>query len=112
MELTAKMITIDCAEPRELADWWAVALGVEVAQDFGGFVILAAQPLVLGFQRVPEEKLGKNRVHVDFSSADRGGEVDRLVGMGARVVGEHTAPGGLAWTTLQDPAGNEFCVSG
>ncbi|WP_406191710.1 MULTISPECIES: VOC family protein [unclassified Streptomyces] len=112
MELTAKMITIDCAEPRELADWWAVVLGVEVAQDFGGFVILAARPLVLGFQRVPEEKLGKNRVHVDFSSADRGGEVNRLVGMGARVVGEHTAPEGLAWTTLQDPAGNEFCVSG
>ena len=111
MELSAKMITIDCAEPRELADWWAAVLGVEVAQDFGEFVVLAARPLVLGFQRVPEEKLGKNRVHVDFSSPHRGGEVDRLVKMGAKVVGEHTAPG-LAWTTLQNPAGNEFCVSG
>ncbi|MFI0975506.1 VOC family protein [Streptomyces sp. NPDC021093] len=112
MELTAKMITIDCAEPRELADWWAVALGAEVAQDFGEFVVLAARPIALGFQRVPEEKLGKNRVHVDFSSPDRRGDADRLVEMGARVVGEHAAPGGLAWTTLQDPVGNEFCISG
>ncbi|MEV6725477.1 VOC family protein [Streptomyces xanthochromogenes] len=111
MELSAKMITIDCAEPRELADWWAGVLGVEVAQDFGEFVVLAAQPLVLGFQRVPEEKVGKNRIHVDFVSPDRKGDVDRLVKMGATIVGEHTAPG-LAWTTLQDPAGNEFCVSG
>ncbi|MFD5141884.1 VOC family protein [Streptomyces sp. NPDC058401] len=111
MALSAKMITIDCAEPRELADWWAQALGVEVAEDFGEFVILAARPLVLGFQRVPEGKAGKNRVHVDFESPDRRGEVDRLVKLGAKVVGEHTAPG-FEWTTLQDPAGNEFCVSG
>ncbi|MCX4783129.1 VOC family protein [Streptomyces sp. NBC_01264] len=111
MALAAKMITIDCAEPRELADWWAQALGVEVAEDFGDFVVLAARPLVLGFQRAPERKPVKNRVHVDFDAADRKAEVDRLVRLGATVVGEHTAPG-FAWTTLQDPVGNEFCVAG
>ncbi|WP_189828069.1 VOC family protein [Streptomyces finlayi] len=111
MPLTAKMITIDCAEPRVLADWWAAALAAEVSVDFGDFVMVAADPLALGFQRVPEEKRVKNRVHVDFSSASRGDEVDRLVCMGATVVSEHTVPG-LSWTTLRDPEGNEFCVSG
>ncbi|MFD9425821.1 MULTISPECIES: VOC family protein [unclassified Streptomyces] len=111
MRMTAEMITIDCADARALADWWAGALGVEVAQDYGEFVILAAQPLVLGFQQVPEPRAGKNRVHIDFSSEDRAADVERLVGLGAVVVGEHEMPG-LAWTTLQDPVGNEFCVSG
>ncbi|MFJ7272228.1 VOC family protein [Streptomyces sp. NPDC099050] len=59
----------------------------------GEVVILAARPLVLGFQRVPETKAGKNRVHVDFGSPDRRGEVGRLVKTGPKVVGEHSAPG-------------------
>ncbi|WP_406299794.1 VOC family protein [Embleya sp. NBC_00888] len=111
MELTPRMITIDCADPRSLAAWWANALGVEIAEDFGEFVIVGAEPVVLGFQRVPEERVGKNRVHVDFSAPDRADAVERLVGLGATVVAERDAPG-LKWTTMQDPAGNEFCVSG
>ncbi|GAA2085172.1 VOC family protein [Streptomyces albiaxialis] len=110
MSLQAQMITIDCARPRALAEWWATALGVEVGEDFGEFVMVAAEPLVLGFQRVPEEKRVKNRVHVDFAAADRTEEVDRLVGLGATVVGEYSV-WGPTWTTLRDPEGNEFCVS-
>lgn len=109
MTMSAKMITIDCAEPQELSAWWAAALGLDEAQDYGDFFILGAKPLVLGFQRVPEGKPGKNRVHVDFVSADRTGEVERLIKLGATYVAEQFEQG-LAWTTLQDPAGNEFCV--
>ncbi|MBC3841901.1 VOC family protein [Streptacidiphilus sp. 4-A2] len=112
MPLSAAMITVDCAEPHELAQWWATALGGEIAQDYGDFVIVAAEPLALGFQRVAEARQGKNRVHVDFTAAPdtgMGGEVQRLVALGASVVAEHSVPG-LTWTVLQDPAGNEFCV--
>ncbi|MFB7666396.1 VOC family protein [Kitasatospora sp. NPDC056138] len=112
MTLAAAMITVDCAEPQELAQWWATALGGEIAQDHGDFVIVRAQPLALGFQRVAEERQGKNRVHVDFAASPGTGlaqEVARLVALGASVVGEHSVPG-LTWTVLQDPAGNEFCV--
>ncbi|MGW5770058.1 VOC family protein [Streptomyces longwoodensis] len=112
MSLAAVMVTVDCAEPQELAQWWAVALGGEVAQDHGDFVTVRAQPVAIGFQRVGEERRGKNRVHVDFAAPEgtgMAGEVERLVGLGASVVGEHSVPG-LTWTVLQDPAGNEFCV--
>ncbi|MCS0599913.1 VOC family protein [Streptomyces sp. LP11] len=112
MSLTAMMITVDCAEPRELAQWWATALGGEISQDYGDFVMVRAEPVAMGFQRVAEERQVKNRVHVDFAAnpgLGRAGEVERLVGLGASVVGEHSAPG-LTWTVLQDPAGNEFCV--
>jgi predicted enzyme related to lactoylglutathione lyase len=111
MGIEAKMITIDCAEPRKLADWWVSALGASVAADYGEFVMVAAAPLVLGFQRVPESKQAKNRVHVDFSADDYAADVKRLADLGAEVVGENSAPGGLVWTTLRDPEGNEFDVS-
>ncbi|QKW18027.1 VOC family protein [Kitasatospora sp. NA04385] len=112
MSLAAVMVTVDCAEPQELARWWAGALGGEIVEDHGEFVMVAAQPVAMGFQRVAEERRGKNRVHVDFRVATgtgMAGEVERLVALGASVVGEHSVPG-LTWTVLQDPAGNEFCV--
>ncbi|MFD4176447.1 VOC family protein [Streptomyces anulatus] len=110
MRISPEMITIDCADPQGLAAWWAEALGVEGTQDYDGFVILAATPLVLGFQRVPEPKAAKNRVHVDFSSPDRPADVERLAELGATVVGEQSMEG-MSWTVLQDPEGNEFCLS-
>jgi predicted enzyme related to lactoylglutathione lyase len=67
-----------------------------------------AQPY-LGLQKVPEERSGKNRVHVDFVAEDREREIDRLVTLGATRGEDHTVPG-LTWTVLRDPEGNEFCV--
>ena len=71
-------------------------------------------------QRVPEPKAIKNRVHLDVQVSaglppDQrpprvAEEVDRLLALGATQVrtydelGEH-------WVVLQDPEGNEFCVS-
>jgi hypothetical protein len=58
------------------------------------------------FVRVPEEKVVKNRVHLDLRADDPSGEVRRLVLLGARVLAEYDG-----WTTLADPEGNEFCVA-
>jgi Glyoxalase-like domain len=57
------------------------------------------------FQRVPETRIGKNRVHLDLVSADADAETERLTGLGARVLARY--PG---WITLADPEGNEFCI--
>lgn len=109
------MVTFDSADPRRLAEFWAAALGTSVAEDYGGeFVLLAPPPgqqVTFGFQKVPEQRVGKNRVHVDLGGEDRNAEVARLVELGARVLYEQvgTMPG-LGWTTLADPEGNEFCV--
>jgi hypothetical protein len=115
MALTAHMATIDCADPRGLAKFWIEAAGYIVEWDGGDgeYVVLApgsGDGLRLGLQRVPEAKAGKNRLHLDWTATDRGAEVERLVGLGATVVDEHDL-GGLAWTVLTDPVGNEFCVA-
>ena len=64
------------------------------------------------FQAVPEAKTVKNRVHIDLlvGPEDHAGEVERLVGLGATVVGVHDGEEGR-WTMLVDPEGNEFDVS-
>jgi predicted enzyme related to lactoylglutathione lyase len=55
---------------------------------------------------VPESKVVKNRVHVDLACADVRAEVERLAGLGARVLDEHEP-----WMTMADPEGNEFDVT-
>jgi len=59
---------------------------------------------------VPEAKLSKNRLHLDFRPDDRDAEVERLVALGATRadVGQGDQP----WIVLADPEGNEFCVLG
>lgn len=112
MTLELGMITIDCVDPQRLAGFWTEALGVRVAQDYGDFLFLAPAReggTKLGFQRVPEPRSGKNRVHVDLGASDLAAEVKRLVALGASEVAEHAMPG-LDWTVLTDPEGNEFCV--
>ncbi|MEU6576060.1 VOC family protein [Streptomyces sp. NPDC046805] len=63
------------------------------------------------FQRVPEAKTVKNRLHLDVHAGDgrRADEVERLEGLGARALRQVTEPAG-EWVVMADPEGNEFCV--
>jgi hypothetical protein len=69
------------------------------------------RPRVL-FQRVPEAKTVKNRVHLDVrvGAERREAEVARLIGLGATELWRG-AQGPFEWATLADPEGNEFCVT-
>ncbi|RII22213.1 Glyoxalase-like domain protein [Streptomyces sp. YIM 130001] len=64
------------------------------------------------FNRVPEAKTGKNRLHIDLHAGGgrRPAEVARLEGLGATFVRDVKEQGGQ-WALLQDPEGNEFCVA-
>ncbi len=63
------------------------------------------------FLKVPEDKVAKNRVHLDLGTADLDTEVERVLGLGASLVG-HRQEYGITWSTFADPEGNEFCVLG
>ncbi|GAB3141882.1 VOC family protein [Micromonospora sonneratiae] len=76
----------------------------------------------LFFQQVPEDKVAKNRVHLDVRVAPglQGEErmavleveCDRLVALGATRVRRHEPepPMGAGWIVMADPEGNEFCL--
>jgi predicted enzyme related to lactoylglutathione lyase len=115
MPLSVRSVTIDCADPYRLAGWWCRVFGVPMSEhdfpdDPEALCTLGAGRTRLLFERVPEAKAAKNRVHVDIQAGrDRDLEVDRLVAMGATLVADHRDhdPG---WVVLADPEGNEFCV--
>lgn len=115
MSVAIYSITLDCRNGGELAAFWAKALGREVDPEPSEFFasIGRAKPdgrPVMMFIQVPEPKSGKNRLHLDLESNDRGAEVERLVGLGASIHSEHDE-WGTRWTTLTDPEGNEFCIA-
>ena len=135
-------VVVDSNAPHELADWWAEALGWQVEPQDEAFITRMVQsgaaseadtmrhrgalvwalgaaitspepgrPRVL-FQRVPEPKTGKNRLHLDVRVGPerREAEVARLVGLGATELWRESQ-GPMEWATLADPQGNEFCVA-
>jgi predicted enzyme related to lactoylglutathione lyase len=103
-------ITVDCADAEGLAQFWAKALdGYEVDAEWAMVLKSSSGPTIF-FQKVPEPKSVKNRVHMDLAVADRPAEVERLKGLGATVLHEMDE-GGYKWTVMQDPEGNEFCVT-
>jgi hypothetical protein len=121
MEITC--VTFDCADPAALAAFWNEALrwgGVAVAADGGGAICgPPAGGTYLEFIRVPEAKVGKNRVHLgcaapSFDALDA--EIERLLGLGATIAWEEEFPPEVAATyrnvVLRDPEGNELCLGG
>jgi hypothetical protein len=135
-------VTFDCAEPERVARFWCDVLGYVVPPPPPGFASWddfdqALPPEAQGsafacidpsgggprlfFQRVPEGKVVKNRVHLDvrvgtgLTGADRlevlGAESARLVGFGATQVRVLEADGANeSCIVMQDVEGNEFCL--
>lgn len=110
-------LTFDCADPVRLADFWAASLGWEVGDvdDEDAFVSPAGTPdntpwQGLLFQKVPEGKVVKNRLHLDLRPEDSmAAEVERSVALGATVQARVDVEGSF-WTVMLDPEGNEFCI--
>lgn len=105
-------ITIDAAEPLRLARFWAEATGRRLGESSAEFAFLVSEtePWRMLFLKVPEGKVAKNRLHLDFHSHDRAAEVSRLVALGATQHATHDEYG-IVWTVMSDPEGNEFCVA-
>jgi hypothetical protein len=135
-------VAIDCADPHPLAAFYADAFGYELEHHDALIRTLLDQGLVtdadlveidgelafataaacsdpegalprLLFQQVPEGKVVKNRVHLDFQM---GGEearletVDRLLALGATRLWDGQQ-GPNKWVTMADPEGNELCIA-
>lgn len=138
-------VTFDCVDPDLLANFWAAALGYQVQPPPDGFESWDAALETFGvpredwnsrsaiiplegthprlyFQRVPEGKTVKNRLHLDVRVAmglegDERMEVleaeaQRLEALGATRAYRVEPAGGIdeGFITMRDPEGNEFCL--
>lgn len=138
-------VTFDCADPGAQAEFWAATVGYVVQppptpfeswdQALGAWgvpmedrnarsaiVDLSGAGPRFFFQRVPEGKSAKNRVHLDVRAAPGlvGGErmaaleteCERVVGLGATRLNRVEPDGAMesGFIVLRDPEGNEFCL--
>jgi hypothetical protein len=142
---TSVQLVFDTADPDRQARFWAEALGYQLQPSPDGFdsweAFLRAQGVPedrwneasaivdpdgagprIFFQRVPEGKTAKNRLHMDINASagrgvpldDRKRQVDatvvRLKALGATDERGAIEKDGEYWVRLNDPEGNEFCV--
>jgi hypothetical protein len=110
--LSVTALSIDCADPAALASFWGKVLGRPVSPGPApeNAVVEATDPASgprLFFNKVPEPKTVKNRLHLDLLTEHYEEETARLAGLGARPLNEIKFPG-ARWTTFADPEGNEF----
>jgi hypothetical protein len=110
-------ITFDCEDALVVGNFWSQALGrpLDPAGSSGycsiGLSDAERTKPAWFFEKVPESKTSKNRMHVDLVDSNPA-VVQWLVSLGASVVAEHSVDGGSQyWTVMQDPEGNEFCIS-
>jgi hypothetical protein len=111
MALRFEAVCIDAHDPLALGAWWSEVLGWPQNVDSDGDVVphspAGAGPNWL-FLAVPDDKVVKNRLHLDFRPDDQQAEVQRVIGLGARQV--DIGQGDESWVVLADPEGNEFCI--
>jgi predicted enzyme related to lactoylglutathione lyase len=107
-------IVIDTVDPARIAPFWCALLGVRERGWFGDDYLMlttdrGAPPVA--FQRVPEAKSVKNRLHVDLAVEDLDRAFAQIVALGGSAVSDILEmPGGYRWRVMADPEGNEFCI--
>jgi hypothetical protein len=130
MTVRIRTITFDCADPFLLVGFWSQLTGYQeepdnpnLPDDPEALLVAPDGSASLLFQKVPEGRRAKNRVHLDVApqpapadapvavTADaRDAEVQRALGLGATIVADHRREDRTGWVTLADPEGNEFCI--
>jgi predicted enzyme related to lactoylglutathione lyase len=110
-------LVIDTVSHESLAPFWCRLLAVKVDGSIGDGQFLVLTPtqdgVSLAFQRVPEAKSGKNRLHLDLFVDD----LDEVTAEIEELGGRWLEPGntrdldGFRWRCMADPDGNEFDIA-
>lgn len=104
--------TLDCNDLETMTAFWSGLLGVDVAHVEEPFSFLAHAPdrkVGVWLQRVPEPRVGKNRIHLDFAVHDLETTERRIVELGGSP-GERQSFHEFVWRVCEDPEGNVFDV--
>ena len=114
MTIRIECLSVDAHDPAVLARWWSEALGWRITEQEEDEVAVSppdGTDAGLGeilFVTVPDDKVVKNRLHLDLRPDDQAAEVARFEKLGARRV--DIGQGDETWVVLADPEGNEFCI--
>lgn len=104
---------MDCSDPLMLSKFWQQLLGgdIDTRTETAEWVALSGVPGLgyLGFQKVPERKEVKNRVHLDIDVESIDNAVALAVALGAKKVASVIEEQTNWFQVMLDPEENEFC---
>jgi predicted enzyme related to lactoylglutathione lyase len=107
-------VTVDCHDPARLAAFWKELVGgvVDERTQADDWVALRDVPVIgnIGFQKVPEGKSVKNRVHLDVEVDDIEAATPHVTALGATDSGATVDESTGQFRVFRDPEGNEFCL--
>jgi predicted enzyme related to lactoylglutathione lyase len=112
-------LVIDGADTMALARFWAAMFDTEIASianegrpNEAHYVDVAAKDgtPMFRFQRVPEAKTLKNRLHLDIEVDAVDTAIERVQELGGSVVQPLRTEYGYDFAIMGDPEGNEFCL--
>jgi catechol 2,3-dioxygenase-like lactoylglutathione lyase family enzyme len=106
-------VVIDCNDFDAMSAFWEEALRYVPREPAEPDWVVLRDPdgrnVNVSLQKVPEKRIGKNRLHLDLYTNDQEGEVERLLEIGATRHPRTPEPG-EDFIVLEDPEGNLFCV--
>ncbi|MBF4997009.1 VOC family protein [Nocardia sp. BSTN01] len=112
---TLKMLTLDSADARRDAEFWAAALGWKITHAQDEYAMLTGPDHALGFGTIPDYQAptwpnenGSKQFHLDLAVDDLEIASKQLVELGATV--PEFQPG-ESWRVLLDPSGHPFCLT-
>jgi predicted enzyme related to lactoylglutathione lyase len=102
---------INCADLELMTSFWSEALSLapSSAADGDDFRVLRGEHASLSLQLARTAVSARDQMHLDLYTDDQAGEVQRLAGLGAKVVRHNLDPED-DYVVMTDPEGNEFCV--
>lgn len=110
-----EMVTVDCGDPQQEAQFWAALLGGEVTYADENYALAKVGDLRLGFGKVEGWKApgwpntsGTKQFHLDVSVEDPEASVEPVCALGATKPSHQPGEG---WVVLLDPAGHPFCLT-
>jgi predicted enzyme related to lactoylglutathione lyase len=111
--LRLKYVSFACDDPQLVAQFWAQVLDGYSAEPSGESWRASGEGVELLFNRMPKSPTIELPIHLDINVPNREGELQRLLGLGARLVETKShSIGDLSeiWTVMRDPEGNGFCI--
>lgn len=106
-------ITFACDDPQRVTEFWTQLLDDYDAEQSGRTFFARGDGPELFFNRMTKSPTIELPIHLDVNVPDREAELERLLGLGARLVETKShAVGELSetWTVMRDPEGNGFCI--
>ena len=109
-------VSLDCSDPKALADFYRNLLDLDTFFESDGFVALKGAGILMTMQQVDDHRMPNwpdgavpKQIHLELAVEDLDEAEAAALAIGAQKADRQPSP--ETWRVLVDPAGHPFCVT-